>query len=464
MNKNIHKDKKNSSPEDFKKYLEGKLSSLESHDFEKRLLEDDFEAQAFEGLSSLSKEELNEDLSGLKQNLKIRVERKDIYKYLKIAAGILLIGVFSFLVYSIIQNNPVENISSNTKNIFKADSVREAQQKEEEARKYDSTDGYDERLLAYEKEPGDVDDLNETDAPMPLLIPPASPLELSSDPEQADELIVEENVLRDTKEEMVNTESEPIIMESSDMEIIDMDMQEVQAPVPSEKAKRYEEEGYIAGDLGNAPAAKRAFSNTANVRTITGNVTASDGKGMSGVKVNVKGTGQSTLTNRNGVYSLDVPDDDNVVLVFSSTGFLKNEVKLGNKQEVDLRLQEDLAALSDIVIVGFAESKEESENSADYTSPEPIGGFSAYRSYINRNLQYPSSAIAQGTKGTVKLIFKVMPDGRISGLAVDKGMGGAFDQEAIRVVREGPSWKPATSGGSNVEEEVTLRIKFRPPN
>ena len=59
--------------------------------------------------------------------------------------------------------------------------------------------------------------------------------------------------------------------------------------------------------------------------------------------------------------------------------------------------------------------------------------------------------------------FVVTPNGQISRLEVLKSLGEDFDREAIRLLKEGPVWEPAVENGSNVEKEVTIKIRFRPP-
>ncbi|MCK5277381.1 MAG: TonB-dependent receptor plug domain-containing protein, partial [Cyclobacteriaceae bacterium] len=87
--------------------------------------------------------------------------------------------------------------------------------------------------------------------------------------------------------------------------------------------------------------------------TITGRVTSSeDNEGLPGVNVIVKGTSQGTVTDVEGNFKLDVPDE-NTVLVFSSVGFIKEEVTVGNQTVIDMVLTSDLTQLAELVVIGY---------------------------------------------------------------------------------------------------------------
>jgi TonB family protein len=64
----------------------------------------------------------------------------------------------------------------------------------------------------------------------------------------------------------------------------------------------------------------------------------------------------------------------------------------------------------------------------------------------------------------VKLKFIVGLNGQISNIEIAKSLGEAFDNEAIRLLKEGPDWAPAEFNGEKVEREVKVKIRFRPPN
>jgi TonB-dependent starch-binding outer membrane protein SusC len=91
-------------------------------------------------------------------------------------------------------------------------------------------------------------------------------------------------------------------------------------------------------------------------RTITGRVTSQDESGgLPGVNVIEKGTSNGTVTNIEGVYSLQV--SEGATLVFSSVGYTREEVEIGNRSIIDLVLAPDIKQLEELVVIGFGTQK-----------------------------------------------------------------------------------------------------------
>ena len=92
-------------------------------------------------------------------------------------------------------------------------------------------------------------------------------------------------------------------------------------------------------------------------RSIQGQVVASnDSEPLVGVEVVEKGTGNGTVTDANGRFSL-TPRGNNPTLQFSYVGFLTQQVKVGNKNNLSIRLDEDVKALNDVVVIGYGVQK-----------------------------------------------------------------------------------------------------------
>ncbi len=95
----------------------------------------------------------------------------------------------------------------------------------------------------------------------------------------------------------------------------------------------------------------------AQSRTVKGKITASeDGSALPGVNIIIKGTSTGTTTDVEGNYSINAPSGD-AILVFSFIGFLNQEIAIGNQSTIDVKLVSDVRALSEIVVVGYGESK-----------------------------------------------------------------------------------------------------------
>jgi len=93
--------------------------------------------------------------------------------------------------------------------------------------------------------------------------------------------------------------------------------------------------------------------------------------------------------------------------------------------------------------------------------PEFPGGQDALFAYIGKNLNYPETAIEEGIEGVVFLSFVVGQDGSISNVNVMRGIGGGCNEEAVRVVKGMPKWKPGHQRGKAVRVKYNLPIRYK---
>ncbi|WP_460638218.1 SusC/RagA family TonB-linked outer membrane protein [Larkinella harenae] len=89
----------------------------------------------------------------------------------------------------------------------------------------------------------------------------------------------------------------------------------------------------------------------AQERRLTGKVTGADGP-VPGANVVIKGTTTGTSTDANGEYTLSIRGA-NPTLVISAIGFKSKEVAVGNRSAVDISLEDDVTALSEVVVTGY---------------------------------------------------------------------------------------------------------------
>jgi hypothetical protein len=100
------------------------------------------------------------------------------------------------------------------------------------------------------------------------------------------------------------------------------------------------------------------FRLLAQQQTVSGKVTsAEDGSSMPGVNVLVKGTTNGTTTSSDGNYSLSVPD--NATIVFSFIGFMTQEVAIGSRSVVDVKMAADVKQLTEVVVTALGIQREE---------------------------------------------------------------------------------------------------------
>jgi TonB-linked SusC/RagA family outer membrane protein len=103
--------------------------------------------------------------------------------------------------------------------------------------------------------------------------------------------------------------------------------------------------------------------------TITGKVVAeNNGDPLPGVTVKVKGTNIATSTNVNGIYSIDAPSGDNV-LVFSFVGFDTQEIVVNEQKIINVLLKTTPSNLNEVVVIGYGTQKRLNVTAAISSAP-----------------------------------------------------------------------------------------------
>lgn len=97
-------------------------------------------------------------------------------------------------------------------------------------------------------------------------------------------------------------------------------------------------------------------------KNISGKVTGDDGKPIPGVNVRVQNSQIGTSTDAAGVFNLKASDKD--VLIFSSVGYVSQEIKVGSRNVVDAVLVSNVSALEEVVVVGYGTQKRSSVTAA----------------------------------------------------------------------------------------------------
>jgi len=107
-----------------------------------------------------------------------------------------------------------------------------------------------------------------------------------------------------------------------------------------------------------------------------------------------------------------------------------------------------------------AGSEEIIENLGVDEYPEFAGGMKAFTKYIQRNLRYPDAAQEVGVAGKVFISFVVEKDGTISNVTLVRGIGYGCDEEAVKIIKKSPLWKPGKNKGIPVRVRYNVPINF----
>jgi protein TonB len=148
------------------------------------------------------------------------------------------------------------------------------------------------------------------------------------------------------------------------------------------------------------------------------------------------------------------------------------------KQTTQLEIVQDDVEVEDIEINAEVEQNEVIE---EYVAPEieeeevveqeifqiveemPSfpGGEQKLLEFVAKNTKYPQIARESGIQGRVFIGFVVEPDGSISNVKVLRGIGGGCDEEAVRVIKSLPKWKPGKQRGKAVRVSYQIPVNFK---
>ena len=93
--------------------------------------------------------------------------------------------------------------------------------------------------------------------------------------------------------------------------------------------------------------------------------------------------------------------------------------------------------------------------------PAYPGGDQKLMEYIAKNIKYPQIARESSIQGRVFVNFVVEPDGSVTNVKVLRGIGGGCDEEAMRVIKSMPKWKPGKQRGKAVRVSYQIPVMFK---
>ena len=92
--------------------------------------------------------------------------------------------------------------------------------------------------------------------------------------------------------------------------------------------------------------------------------------------------------------------------------------------------------------------------------PSYPGGLDKFYQYLGKNIHYPAVAKENNVQGKVFLTFVVERDGSLTDIKVLRGIGSGCDEEAVRVLKATPKWKPGIQNGRPVRVQYNVPITF----
>lgn len=139
-----------------------------------------------------------------------------------------------------------------------------------------------------------------------------------------------------------------------------------------------------------------------------------------------------------------------------------DDVEIEDELEIDAEDNEDTEA--EVYVPVEVEEEEEAEEAEIFLvveqSPGFPGGEIARLKYLGNNINYPQMARESGIQGTVYITFVVEPNGSVTNIRILRGIGGGCDEEAVRVIKAMPKWKPGRQRNKPVRVQFNMPIKF----
>ncbi len=408
---------------DIERYLSGEMTPAEMHALEKEALSDPFLSEALEGVNRAGAEPFLFDLHELHRSIhqRVRPRRHKIISMwnwsLGIAAGLVLIALSAVIIIGNLPNRQQSSLAT-----------AEEPEKDSPPVVADSTEEPD--------QPRAVHDSPQTQ-PAPARrqrqIASSSPAE--SQPVADGPAEVTEDVGRTS-------------------DLLALDSTSIDRSIAGTSTKSANEAVALT-----QPALASGETISADSILFTGRVTsAEDRSPLPGVSVTVNGTPVQTETDKNGYFKVNVIDPT-PTLTFNFVGMEEVELAPADKVGIDVEMKPDLSQLSEIVVIGY---------DAPTVSPvrqvaEPQGGKQAFQEYLEKELRYPEQALENNVEGRVTLEFTVGIDGALGNFNILKGIGYGCDDEAIRLIKEGPKWTPSRRDSKPIAEKVKVRLKFAKP-
>ena len=119
-----------------------------------------------------------------------------------------------------------------------------------------------------------------------------------------------------------------------------------------------------------------------------------------------------------------------------------------------------------VCLPSFAQQKpvEKVDSDGVYLMPDQLpefpGGIQAMMKFLSTNIKYPVEAQKKGISGRVIVQFVIMEDGTLDQAKVIRGVDPLLDEEALRVVKSMPKWKPGMDRGEAGKVRFTAPIMF----
>ena len=92
------------------------------------------------------------------------------------------------------------------------------------------------------------------------------------------------------------------------------------------------------------------------------------------------------------------------------------------------------------------------------------GDLMTFRNWVQSKVRYPQIAQENGISGRVLMSFIIEKDGSLTNIKVRQTPDRSLSDEAVRVLKQSPKWKPGKQRNQTVRVEYTMPVDFRIQN
>lgn len=184
---------------------------------------------------------------------------------------------------------------------------------------------------------------------------------------------------------------------------------------------------------------------------VVGTVKDSKGTPLSGVNVLLKGTSTGAATDSEGRFSIEVPDQQSV-LIFSFVGYAGKEEIVRSRKTLDIVLHESTSSLEEVVVIGYGTQKKRDVTGAISSIPasqinerQPIDVFDALQGQV-AGLQIAQESGRPGAGSSIRIRGTATLEGGADPLYIVDGAQGVnidginpADIESIEILRDAAS-------------------------
>lgn len=198
---------------------------------------------------------------------------------------------------------------------------------------------------------------------------------------------------------------------------------------------------------------------------LSGQVTDEANQPLAGVSIVAKNARRSSSSDSLGRFRLENVDKKDSLQIMS-VGFETQTVRVADLESTKIQLKPDSKALSEVVAVGYGQQAQTNKPAARRVASLALANSGApsapanFKTYVEENRRMPPEAKAKTVTGTVRVRFQVAADGSVSQFTIVQSLGYGCDEEAVRLIREGPRWKPAFRNGKPLIQFVEQDIAF----